>query len=69
MLSTTKISPAATSSSKSFARAAVFDAFGRLALALDYGGFVDRPPGESPRLIYALRPVVSLPPLGKGYGQ
>ena len=53
-----------------FARQATIDTFGwRFARALDQADFVDRSPGESPRLIYAPRPVVRLPPLAKGCGQ
>ena len=53
-----------------FARRATIDAFGwGFARALDQADFVDRSPGESPRLIYAPRSVVPLPPLAKGCGQ
>ena len=66
--STTRRTTPANLCSK-FARAAVHDAFGHLARALDYDSFVDRPPDQTPRLIYAPRPAVRLPALGKGCGK
>ena len=52
-----------------FARSAVYAAFGQGAQALFYDIFVDRPPDQEPRLIWAPRPTVRLPPLGGGRGQ
>ena len=56
--------------SADFARQATIEEFGwHFARALDQADFVDRSPGESPRLIYAPRSVVPLPPLSKECGQ
>lgn len=53
-----------SNSRTNFARAAVFEAFGRHARALDYNGFADRPSNQAPQLIYAARRRICLPSLG-----